>query len=146
MVLHSLVTSVFWSKVSTQSIHDCLLCTWCGFGCYNSVLVVQARWGLFYGGRGVQYGCGVDADLSRTVRKIFSSLWQCFVMQMFYVCVLCDSSTACRLCRFESREFLSFLTSRAPTLVMKGRLYAHCVRNSIIYGSETNGLCLLILG
>ena len=26
MVLHSLVTSVFWSKVSTKSFHFCLLC------------------------------------------------------------------------------------------------------------------------
>ena len=26
MVLHSLVTSVFWSKVSTKSLHVCLLC------------------------------------------------------------------------------------------------------------------------
>ena len=27
IVLHSLVTSVFWSKVSTKSLHFCLLCT-----------------------------------------------------------------------------------------------------------------------
>ena len=26
MVLHSLVTSVFWSKVSSKSLHFCLLC------------------------------------------------------------------------------------------------------------------------
>ena len=34
------------------------------------------------------------------------------------------------------RELLSFLTSRAPPLEMKGRAYASCVRSSMIYGSE----------
>ena len=53
MVLHSLVTSVFYSKVSTKSLNFCLLCARCGSGCHNSVLAVQARWDLFY----VQYLC-----------------------------------------------------------------------------------------
>ena len=35
------------------------------------------------------------------------------------------------------RELLPFLTSRAPSLEMKGRLYASCVRSSMTYGSET---------
>ena len=78
MVLHSLVTSVFWSKVSTQSLYFALGVRRCGSGWHNSVLAIQARWDLFYGGhlvlsshpisllvhvpRGVcvvQYGCGV---------------------------------------------------------------------------------------
>ena len=37
-------------------------------------------------------------------------------------------------------ELLSFLTSRAPPLVMKGRVYASCVRCSMIYGIETRPL------
>ena len=38
------------------------------------------------------------------------------------------------------RERLPFLTSRAPPLEMKGRVYASCVRSSMIYGSETRPL------
>ena len=39
------------------------------------------------------------------------------------------------------REFLPFLTSmRAPLLEMKGRVYASCVRSSMIYGNETRSL------
>ena len=38
------------------------------------------------------------------------------------------------------RELLSFLTSRAPPLEMKGRVYASCVRSSMVYGSETRPL------
>ena len=38
------------------------------------------------------------------------------------------------------REFLSFQTSRAPPLEMKGRVYASCVRSSMTYGSETRTL------
>ena len=34
------------------------------------------------------------------------------------------------------RELLPFLTSRAPPLEMKGRVYASCVRSSMPYGSE----------
>ena len=34
------------------------------------------------------------------------------------------------------RELLSFLTSRAPPLEMKGRVYASCVRSSVTYGRE----------
>ena len=43
IVLHSLVTSVFWSIVSTKSIHFCRLCTQMVY----SILAVQVRWGLF---------------------------------------------------------------------------------------------------
>ena len=35
------------------------------------------------------------------------------------------------------RELLPFLTSRAPPLEMKCRVYASCVRSSMTYGSET---------
>ena len=33
-----------------------------------------------------------------------------------------------------------FMTSRAPLLEMKGRVYASCVRSSMTYGSETRPL------
>ena len=77
IVLHSLVISVFWSMFSTKSLHLAVYAHRCVSGCHNSVLAVQARWDLFYGGhlvlsshpiyllvqvpRGVsvvQYGCG----------------------------------------------------------------------------------------
>ena len=35
---------------------------------------------------------------------------------------------------------LPFLTSRAPPLEMKGRVYASCVRSSMTYGSEPRPL------
>ena len=35
------------------------------------------------------------------------------------------------------REVLPFLTSRAPPLRMKGRVYAYCARSNMTYGSET---------
>ena len=38
------------------------------------------------------------------------------------------------------KELLPFLTSRAPPLELKGRVYASCVRSSMIYGSETRPL------
>ena len=38
------------------------------------------------------------------------------------------------------RALLSFLTSRAPLLEMKVRVYASCVRSSMTYGSETRPL------
>ena len=38
------------------------------------------------------------------------------------------------------RELLPFLTSRAPPLEMKGRVYASCVRRSMTYGSKTRPL------
>ena len=36
----------------------------------------------------------------------------------------------------------AFLTSRVPQLEMKGRVYASCVRNSMIDGSETRPLLI----
>ena len=42
------------------------------------------------------------------------------------------------------RELLPFLTSRAPPLEMKGRVYASCVRSSMTYGSETMPLLVHI--
>ena len=38
------------------------------------------------------------------------------------------------------RELLPFLTSKAPLLEMNGRVYACCVRCSMIHGSETRPL------
>ena len=38
------------------------------------------------------------------------------------------------------RKLFPFLTSRAPPLEMKGRVYASCVRNNMTYGSETRPL------
>ena len=38
------------------------------------------------------------------------------------------------------RELLPFLTSRAPTLQSKVRVYASCARSSMTYGSETRPL------
>ena len=35
------------------------------------------------------------------------------------------------------RYLLPFLTSRAPPLEMKGRMYASCVRSSMTHGSQT---------
>ena len=42
------------------------------------------------------------------------------------------------------RELLPFLTSRAPPLEMKGRVYASCVRSSMVYGSETRPLLVYV--
>ena len=38
------------------------------------------------------------------------------------------------------RGLLPFLTSKAPPLEMKGRVYASCVRSNMTYGSETRPL------
>ena len=38
------------------------------------------------------------------------------------------------------RKLFPFLTSRASSLVMKGRVYDSCVRSSMTYGSETRPL------
>ena len=40
-------------------------------------------------------------------------------------------------------ELFPFLTSRAPPLELKGRVYSSCVRSSMTYGSETN--CALVV-
>ena len=50
IVLHSLVTSVFWSMVSTKSLHFSVCAHRCGSGWFYSILAVQVRWGLFYRG------------------------------------------------------------------------------------------------
>ena len=47
----------------------------------------------------------------------------------------------CMVHRVEGRRPLShYLTSRAPPLVMKDRVYSSCVRSSMNYGSETRPL------
>ena len=50
IVLHSLVRSVFWSMVSTMSLHFAVCAHRYGSGWLYSILAVQVRWGLFYGG------------------------------------------------------------------------------------------------
>ena len=59
IVLHSLVRSVFWSMVSTKSLHVFRLCTQIRFwmSLFNLGSSCEVRWGLFYGGRLVQYLC-----------------------------------------------------------------------------------------
>ena len=42
-------------------------------------------------------------------------------------------------------KFRELLTSRAPPLEMKGRVYASCVRSSMTYGSETRPLLVDVL-
>ena len=95
IVLHSLVTSVFWSMVSTKSLYFCCLCTQIRFwmslfilgssGEVGSLLRRSSR--LFItssisAGTGSSWslwrpvGTWCDAALSRIVRKIFSSRWQ----------------------------------------------------------------------
>ena len=80
IVLHSLVRSVFCSMVSTKSLHFFPVCAYrYGSGCLYSILAVQVRCGLWYrflmeSVMSSRMWC--DAALSRTVRKIFSSLWQ----------------------------------------------------------------------
>ena len=109
MILHSLVTCVFWSKVSTKSLHFAFCVRRCGSGCHNLVLAVHARWGLFYGGHlvlslhpiallnrflvdSVSSSRNVlCATLNRTVWKIFSSLWQFVGRERF----LRAASTSC---------------------------------------------------
>ena len=110
IVLHSLVTSVFWSMVSTKSLHFCRLCTQMRFwmalfslgssGEVGSLLRRSSRlfitssisagtassWSLW---RPVGMRC--DAALSRTVRKIFSSLWQSVERER----LLSAASTSC---------------------------------------------------
>ena len=95
IVLHSLVTSVFWSMVSIKYLHFFRLCTQMRFwmvlfnlgssGEVGSLLqrssrlfitssisaVTASSWSLWR-----PVGMWYDAALSRTVRKIFSSLWQ----------------------------------------------------------------------
>ena len=95
IVLHSLVTSVFWSIVSTKYLRFFRLCTQMRFWMVlfnrgssgevgsllrrSSHLFITSRisagtassWSMW---RPVGMWC--DAALSRTVRKIFSSLWQ----------------------------------------------------------------------
>ena len=94
-VLHILVRSVFWSMVSTKSLHFCRLCTHIRFwmslfnlGCSCEVGSLLRRLSRLFIESSISAGTGsswslwrpvgmwCDAALSRTVRKIFSSLWQ----------------------------------------------------------------------
>ena len=95
MVLHSLVASVFWYKVSTKSLLFSVCVRICGSGCHNSVLGGSGEVGSILwrssrlvitsnisAGTGSSWnlyrpvGMWCDDALSKTVRKIFSSLWQ----------------------------------------------------------------------
>ena len=57
IVLHSLVRSAFWSMVSTKSLIFSVCARRCGSGYLYSILAVEMRWGLFYGGHLFQYLC-----------------------------------------------------------------------------------------
>ena len=95
IVLHSLVRSVFWSMVSAKSLHFCRLCTQMRFwmalfnpGSSGEVVSLLRRLSRLFITFSISAGTGsswslwrpvgmwCDAALSRTVRKIFSSLWQ----------------------------------------------------------------------
>ena len=92
IVLHSLVTSVFWSMVSTKSLHCCRLCTRMRFwmalfnlGSSGEVGYLLRRSSRLFITSSISAGTAsswspvgmwCDAALSRTVRKIFSSLRQ----------------------------------------------------------------------
>ena len=67
---------------------------------------------LLLSGRHLDADCGVDLAATARIRKG----WMKF------------------------RELFPFLTSRAPPLKMKGRVYVSCVRISMTYGSETRPL------
>ena len=60
IVLHSLVRSVFWSMVSIKYLHFSICAHRYGSGCLYSILAVQVRWGLFYGGHPVCSSCPVS--------------------------------------------------------------------------------------
>ena len=47
-----------------------------------------------------------------------------------------DLAARIRRGRMKFRELLPFLTSRAPPLQMKHRVYASCVKISMVYGSK----------
>ena len=95
IVLHSLVTSVFWSMVSTKSLHVFRLCTQIRFwmDLFNLGSSGEVGWLLRRSSRLFftssisadtssswspwrLVGMWCDAALSRTVRNIFSSRWQ----------------------------------------------------------------------
>ena len=93
MVLHSLVTSVFWSKVSTKSLHFCVRRFWMSefsqgsAGEVGSLLQRSSRLvstSNISAGTGSSWslcrpiGMWCDAALSITVRKLFSSLRESF--------------------------------------------------------------------
>ena len=95
IVLHSLVRSVFWSMVSTKYLHFFRLCTHIRFwmalfnlGSSGEVGSLLRRSSCLFITSSISAGTGsswslwrpvgmwCDAALSRTLRKIFSSLWQ----------------------------------------------------------------------
>ena len=95
IVLHSLVRPVFWSMISTKSLHFCHLCIQMRFwmvlfnlGSSGEVASLLRRSSRLFITSSISAGTGsswslwhpvgmwCDAAMSRTVRKIFSSLWQ----------------------------------------------------------------------
>ena len=68
-----------------------------------------------------------------------------------YLCYMCDTldgdvgADLAATAKFRNRwmkfrELFPFLTSRAPPLETKGRVYARCVRSSMTYGNKTRPL------
>ena len=65
-------------------------------------------------------------------------IWQTLLMEMVERILAVTARIRNGWMKF--RELFPFLTSRAPPLEMKGRVYASCVRSSMTYGSETRPL------
>ena len=57
-----------------------------------------------------------------------------------FKCRQCDGTARSRNGWMKFQDLLPFLPSRVPSLEMKGRVYASCVRSSMTYGSETRPL------
>ena len=137
IVLHSLVRSVFWSMVSTKSLHFFRLCTQMRFwmalfnlGSSGEVGSLLWRSPLLFITSSISAGTGFswslwrpvgmwcDAALSRTVRKIFSSLRQSVGRER----LLRAASTSClylsQLAFLGSHRFDVGLGWRAPSPVI----------------------------
>ena len=92
IVLHSLVRSVFWSMVSTKSLHFFVCAHRYGSGCLYSILAVQMGWALFYGGHLVQYLCWYRflMESATSIRAFFGSLLEnndCSGRPLLSVCI-----------------------------------------------------------
>ena len=78
----------------------------------------------------------VDGETYECVKSIV--IWETLLMEMMER--IFSAIARIRNGWMKFRELLPFLISRAPTLEMKGPVYASCVRSSMSYGSETRPL------